>query len=162
MEYNELNNRHIANVELAKVIKEQIKVFFEEDNKPNYLKYYTEAEARELRYKGYNAKNSSIIKVLSKELDMSEKTFYHMLTGRNSQFDKVVKVLDFFGLTFRYTIFPNEEAVAETLLKDIDDIPSKVGREKEVEVTKKLLNLPKESFELINSLLDKLSGTDNL
>ncbi|MFV0519209.1 MAG: hypothetical protein ACK5LY_02935 [Lachnospirales bacterium] len=107
------NKFHSANIELAKRIKFEISHFFDESNSRQYLKYFTEDEAASYRTQHFGKKNAALTTILAEQLNMSEKTFYHMQKGRNSQFDKIVGVLDFFELSFNYDIFSNKKSSLE-------------------------------------------------
>ncbi len=150
-----LNNaqKHIANIELADRIKHEIAVFFEKDNEKNYIKYFSEQEADKLRNSNFGKKNVAIIDKLSEELDMSPKTFYHMLNGKNSQFSKIVEVLNFFNLTFRYNVFLQDSRIID----DKKDLFLKEEVEKvtplEEDIFKLVLESDVETQELIKTML---------
>ncbi len=121
--------KHIANIELAERIRYEIDHFFDAENEQIYSKYFTAEEANQLRFSNYGKKNTALIKLLSKELEMSEKTFYHMFNGKNSQFDKVARVVEFFGLELRYNIYVSNDRLANfkkgIILGDSSTVPSK-------------------------------------
>ncbi len=150
--------KHRANVELAKRLKEEIVRFFDEDNNKIYKKYFTEEEAVKLRSLNYAKKNVAIIDKLSETLKMSHKTFYHMLNGKNSQFDKIVRVLEFFGLTFDYNVYYLDERVKEVkkdiYFKDID----KSVTELEDQLIQKILLADEDTQRLVNEILFKFEG----
>ncbi len=148
--------KHNANIKLGKVIRNEIDNFFNEGNERQYLKYYTETEAEVLRNSTYGKKNVSLIKTLSKELGYSEKTFYHMLEGNNSQFDKIVRVLEFFGLTFEYNVFSSEEDIVDSkkynYIKNLDIDLSDV----ESELMESILTLDKDTQQTLYKLIMKV------
>ncbi|MFV0439913.1 MAG: hypothetical protein ACK5LV_01290 [Lachnospirales bacterium] len=157
--------KHEANVELAKRIKYEIEHFFDEENKKNYSNYFTESEARELRDRNTGKKNSAIITKLSEELNMSSKTFYHMLNGKNSQFNKIVEVLEFFGLSFRYDIFFNEEMTIYNKQKMVYNENDPKVSSLEDEVVKLVLSLDEASLKAIKPILEhqaKLNTKNNI
>ncbi len=148
--------KHIANIELAERIRYEIDHFFDKENEDIYSKYFTQEEADRLRYSNYGKKNTALIKLLSKELNMSEKTFYHMFNGKNSQFDKVAKVVEFFGLELRYNIYVSKDRIANfkkgVVLGDRDTLPNEL----EEELISLMLKLDDESKEMLKPLLSKL------
>lgn len=150
--------RHNANLQLAKRIKEEISRFFDEDNNKIYSKYFTEEEATQLRNANFGKKNVAIIDKLAEVLKMSPKTFYHMLNGKNSQFDKIVGVLEFFGLTFDYNVYYLEqrekEVKKDVYLKDIDTNVTEL----EDELIQKVLSADKDTQRLVKEILAKFEG----
>ncbi len=150
-------NLHSANIELAERIKFEIEHFFDEDNKVKYLEHFTEEEATKYRTLSFGRKNAALTTVLAEVLGMSEKTFYHMANGHNSQFDKIVGVLDFFGLSFRYDIFLNEEKTIQNkqniLFRENDGNLSEL----ENEVITKILTLDNDSLLAILPTINQLA-----
>ncbi len=158
LEYSNSAEKHIANIELANKIKDEISIFFEKDNEKNYLKYFSEQEAERLRSSNFGKKNVAIIEKLSEELNMSPKTFYHMLNGKNSQFNKIVEVLNFFGLTFRYNVFLQDTRIIEDK-KDLylQENESKISS-LEDEIFKLVLESDTDTQQLIKTMLIKLNS----
>ncbi len=154
------NERHIANIELARLIKNEINIFFEEENKKNYLKFFSENEAKRLRASNFGKKNVAIIDKLSEELNMSPKTFYHMLNGKNSQFNKIVEVLNFFGLTFRYDVFLQDSRVVEDkkdlYLKEQDSSITPL----EDDIFKLILTLDKNTQEMVKDIILRFGAVE--
>ncbi len=120
--------KHQANKELAHLISREITTFFSDTNTDISTKYFTTKEIEDLKKSSYSKKRKAIFSKLSSELAMSESTFYHMLEGKNSQFDKVVNVLDFFGLELHYNVFSkNKSTTNETFdNKETEELVAKV------------------------------------
>ncbi len=121
--------KHLANIELAKLIKENINTFFEEENENLYLQHFTKEEAEKLRNSSYGKKNVAIIDKLAEVTGMTSKTFYHMLNGKNSQFDKIVEVADFFELEVGYVLTKKSEKSINEYATEKDYILSEKAKE---------------------------------
>ncbi len=120
---------HLANIELANTFKELINLFFEEENKDVYSKYFSNEEAETLRKSHYSKKNVAIIYKLSEVTGMSSKTFYHMLNGKNSQFDKIVEVANFFELEVGYVLTKQTKKVVNDYIIKKDLVLSDSAKE---------------------------------
>lgn len=136
--------KHQANKELASVINKEISRFFNDDNYSTAQKYFTKEEIASLKKSSITKKKRAIILKLSNKLQMSESTFYHMLEGKNSRFDKVVNVLNFFDLELSYEIY-----CKSTLTKEILDKETK-------ELMDKILLLDTTKKTLISNLVDSM------
>lgn len=72
--------------------------FFDIDNRNIYSKYFTEAEAEELRSLSQSKISSAIITKAMENTSLSQKTIYSILNGNKSTLTTLMKLLDFFGV----------------------------------------------------------------
>ncbi len=138
--------KHQANKELANLINKEISTFFNDTNLDISSKYFTQVEIETLRTASINKKRKAIFAKLSALLDMSESTFYHMLEGKNSQFDKVVNVLDFFGLELHYNVYSKNKHLPKNHYEDKETM----------ELLEKILSLDIHKRTLLSSLIDTM------